>query len=233
LTDTLAPRAVVGVLVPWFNGVVEPELAALRPPGVSNQTARFTLDAKVLEDVADAAAKLAACRPDAFLIGLATESFPDGLATLQCGAEEIGRRTERPAFTASHACHAALRALGAKRIGVVTPFDAGANQRVQAAFEASGFEVAGIGGLACPDLASIGRTPLDAIRRVFADVGAAPADAIVQVGTGLPVVGLVDALERALGRPVVACNAAMYWQALRAIGIDDRLRGFGRLLAEH
>ena len=34
-------------------------------------------------------------------------------------------------------------------------------------------------------------------------------------------------------RPVVTCNAAAYWQALRETGIDDRLDGFGRLFATH
>jgi len=123
-------------------------------------------------------------------------------------------------------------ALDARRIGVVTPFDASANQCVQAAFEANGFEVARVGGLACPDLDSIGRTPLDAIRRAFRETNGADVEALVQVGTGLPVVGLVDELERAFAKPVVACNAAMYWQALRAIGVDDRMAGRGRLLAD-
>ncbi len=49
----------------------------------------------------------------------------------------------------------------------------------------------------------------------------------------LPVVHLVDELENALGKPVIACNAASYWQALREMGIDDKIHGFGRLLAEY
>ncbi len=44
---------------------------------------------------------------------------------------------------------------------------------------------------------------------------------------------MVDELENALGKPVVACNAASYWQALREMGIDDKIQGFGRLLAEY
>jgi hypothetical protein len=48
MPNTIAPRGLFGVLVPWFNSVVEPELADLRPAGVSNQTARFALDATVL-----------------------------------------------------------------------------------------------------------------------------------------------------------------------------------------
>jgi maleate isomerase len=51
------------------------------------------------------------------------------------------------------------------------------------------------------------------------------------VGTGLPVVHLIDELEGNFDKPVVACNAALYWQALRETGIADPIRGFGRLLA--
>jgi maleate isomerase len=233
MTDTLAPRRILGVLVPWFNTVVEPELDALRPRGVSNQTARFTLDARVVEDVGDAAGKLMACAPDALLIGLATESFPNGLAVLESAATTLAQRCERPVFTASHAPHAALRVLGARRIGVVTPFDDAANERVRAAFEAAGFEVLRIAGLACPSIDAIGRTPADAIRRVFGEADTNEAQALVQVGTGLPVLHLVESIEQAHAKPVVSCNAALYWQALRALGVDDPVAGFGRLLAKH
>jgi maleate isomerase len=35
-----------------------------------------------------------------------------------------------------------------------------------------------------------------------------------------------------LSKPVIALNTATYWHALRTCGIDDKVRGFGRLLAE-
>ena len=35
------------------------------------------------------------------------------------------------------------------------------------------------------------------------------------------------------GKPIVACNAAIYWQALRQIGITDPIPGFGTLLRDH
>ena len=35
------------------------------------------------------------------------------------------------------------------------------------------------------------------------------------------------------GKPVIAINAATYWHALRATGLDDRMQGFGRLLSHH
>jgi maleate isomerase len=231
MPNTLAPRGLFCVLVPWFNTVVEPELADLRPAGVTNQTARFGFDAAVLENVASAAEHILPCQPAALLIGLSTEPYPGGLDLARQGADEVARRTHRPVFTASHATQAALRALGATRIAVVTPFDDAANAHVRDAFEADGFTVVGAVGLACPDLATIGHTAPDVVRRAFREADRRDAEVVVQVGTGLPVVHLVTELEQALAKPVVACNAALYWQALRETGIDDAVAGFGRLLA--
>jgi len=231
MPDTLSPRKILGVLVPYFNTVVEPELDDLRPAGVSNQTARFSLDAAVVQNIGEAAEKLTACGPEALLVGLSTEAFPNGLALLAQGAKELRERTGLPVFTATHATHAALRHLGAARVGVVTPFDAGANEHVRTAFESQGFEVANIQGLACPSPDRIPHAKLDDVRRAFADADSAAAEALVHVGTGLPVVHLIDELEQTFGKPVVACNAATYWQALRETGIADPIRGFGRLLA--
>ena len=45
--------------------------------------------------------------------------------------------------------------------------------------------------------------------------------------------GLADEAERWLGRPVLAINAAMFWDALRRVGIPDQVDGFGRLLREY
>jgi maleate isomerase len=36
----------------------------------------------------------------------------------------------------------------------------------------------------------------------------------------------------ALGKPVIAVNAALYWHALRSAGIADQQVGWGRLLEQ-
>jgi maleate isomerase len=233
MPDTIAHRTVIGVLVPYFNSVVEPELADLRPPGVSNQTARFLLDADVLQNIAGAAKDLASCGIEALIVGLSPESFPNGLDLLREGVARVVEATHLPVFTPSHANHAALRHLGAQRVAIATPFDEDGNGHVRATYEAAGFTVVRIGGLACTSFDQIAHTPSDDIRRLFQEVDCAAAEALVQVGTGLPVLHLIDELERSLAKPVVACNATVYWQALRERGITDEINGFGRLLADH
>ena len=49
-------------------------------------------------------------------------------------------------------------------------------------------------------------------------------------GTGLPTAGIVGRLEGELNKPVVTSQTATLWWALRAMGIKDAVRGYGRLL---
>ena len=58
-------------------------------------------------------------------------------------------------------------------------------------------------------------------------------DAIVQVGTNLAMSALAGIAEFWLDKPVIAINTATYWYALRQNGIEDKLHGFGKLLAEY
>jgi maleate isomerase len=44
---------------------------------------------------------------------------------------------------------------------------------------------------------------------------------------------VIEALERALDRPVLTSNQVASWRALRDAGIDDAISGFGRLLTLH
>jgi len=234
LSDTLAPRAVIGVMTPAMNTVVQPELELLRPEGVTNQMQRFRLGGDAIsDDLPEEAAKLMDCTPKAIAIGLTTDAGPGGPAKLAARCETLAKEVGIPVLNASAADYAALKAFGAKRIGVVTPFNAEVDKVVRANTEEAGFDVSAIKGTEAPSLPAICETSLDDIRHVFRIVAESDCDVILQVGTALPVVAMIAELEAELGKPIVACNAAVYWQTLRAIGINDPVPGFGRLMSEH
>jgi maleate isomerase len=233
VTNRLGNRHVFGVLVPDFNSVVEPELAALCVPGVTNQTTRFPLDASVLENIAVAAERLMASGVQSFLIGLSTESFPGGLGLLDQGVALLTERTGLPVHSPTRGVVEALTTLKAHRLGIVTPFDDAANVNVRTTYEELGFEVASIVGLDRPGFEVIASTPDDETLRGFSTVAQTEVDAFVQVGTGLPMLHLVDQLERRFDRPVISSNTALYWSALRAAGIADSISDKGNLLAIH
>ena len=63
-------------------------------------------------------------------IGLTTDAAPGGIDKLAARCADISDATGVPVFNASQANHAALRAFGAERIAVVTPFNAEVDQVV-------------------------------------------------------------------------------------------------------
>jgi len=234
MADTLGKRAVIGVMTPAMNTVVQPELEALRLGGVTNQMQRFRLGGDaVSDDLPEECEKLMDCSPAAIAVGLTTDAGPGGPAKLEQRCDEIAKQLGVKVFNASSADYAALKAISAKRIAVVTPFNAEVDAVVKANTEDAGFEVVAIKGTEAPSLPEICETSLDDIRKVFAEVAKSDCDAILQVGTALPVVDLIDELEKAHGKTIVACNAAVYWQAIRAIGIKDAIPGYGQLLSQH
>ena len=76
MPDTLAPRAVIGVMTPAMNTVVQPELELLRPEGVTNQMQRFRLGGDAIsDDLPEEAAKLMDCAPAAIAVRGLSSSY--------------------------------------------------------------------------------------------------------------------------------------------------------------
>jgi len=233
MADTLAPRAIIGIMTPAMNTVVQPELELLRPAGVTNQMQRFRLGGdKVSDDLFDEAKKLMDCNPLALAIGLTTDAGPGGVEKLTARCADLSADIGVPVCNASIATQEALRAIGAKKIAVMTPFNAEVDQVVKGNIEAGGFEVVAIKGTEAPSLPAICETPLQQIRELMQELAATNCDAIAQIGTALPLVDILEELEQASGKKIIACNAAVYWQTLRAAGITDSVSGFGALLRE-
>jgi maleate isomerase len=95
-----------------------------------------------------------------------------------------------------------------------------------------GYEVVRDICLQCRSWIQIAEQTTDTLRAALIKLDGDDVDAIVQVGTNLSMVRLAAAAEMWLGKPIIAINTATYWHALRANGIEGRLEGFGRLLAE-
>jgi len=241
MTDALGDRAVFSVVLPVTNVVVEPDMAGLRPRGVTNQTFRFPFPG--LPDTVEALTDLLgptldtvnACEPDRVVVAYTPEYMDNGLTAASRLRSFVEDRTGLPVTMASDAVSKALSALGARRIGLVTPFLPAANANVTSYFAANDISVVNEAGFSS---AQKGRTYTARISEAevsdaFARVDSPEVEALVQVGTALVCASFVDALEARHGKPVIAVNSATYWLALREHGITDRLDGYGMLLASH
>ena len=241
ITDAFGTRAVFAVLLPASNTVVEPDMAALRPTGVTNQTYRFPFPG-LPETVEDLIALVRptvdlalACHPDRIVVAYTPEYMPSGVTASRQLRAFVEHATDLPATTASDAVAEALNTLGVNRIGLVTPFPPEANRNLETYFAAHGFSVVDAAGLGGPQERSGSTSYITeaAVRDAFERVDRPEIDVLLQVGTALVCAGYVADLEARHGKPVLAVNTATYWHALRQHGIADRLEGYGMLLRDH
>jgi maleate isomerase len=76
-------------------------------------------------------------------------------------------------------------------------------------------------------------TPVSAVERAVRDVAtAAPgADCILVTGGGMRMLDTAETLENEVGKPIIGGDLVLYWGILRRLGINESVRGHGRLLA--
>ncbi|CAJ2501290.1 Uu.00g041430.m01.CDS01 [Anthostomella pinea] len=244
----VSPRARFGLIVPATNTVVEAEFARMLVPGVSWHSGRIAIANPSLKDdatmvafleslrttIGDAVRSVGMCLPTYLVMGMSAETFWGGLS----GAAEFERFMASTSgglgvTTGALAARAALDAYGARRIGIITPYQAVGDAQVVDFFTAVGYDVHMIHGLRCETATAIAEVAPETIKEAFRRVDALGVDALMQAGTNLPAAVAAAEIERELGKPVIAINTATVWHAYRTNGIMDKVTGFGSLLEEH
>lgn len=246
MTDSLGWRKRIGLVVPSTNTTVQPECEAFRPTGVTNHIARvsikerpLTSEAAFLEHVqamrdgiAGAIDQVMTCKPDHLIMGIALEAFWGGVAAADRLGAELAERAGVGVSMGSIATVAALRAFGARRIAVLTPHQPRGDEMVRNYLAEAGFEVVRLKGLQCASPTLIAHVQPQEVREALRELDGPDADALVQVGTNLAGAQVAAEAERWLAKPVLSINAVTYWHALRALGVEDRIPGCGRVLEE-
>jgi maleate isomerase len=247
MSDVLGWRHRFGVLGPSTNTVVQPDLEAMRPVGVTNHYSRiytpnavavsnesFMAGATVIGDnTIDAVSSVMTSAPDSLVMAMSAVTFFGGIAGADKFQASIEQASGLQVSIGSHASAAALRAYGdVRRVAFMSPYFPTANAEVRRYLEESGFTVVRDRCLQCPSWTAIATIRPNTIRDTFRELEGDDVDAILQVGTNLSAMRLCAAAELWLGKPVIAINTAIYWHALRTQGIQDKIAGFGRLLEE-
>ncbi len=244
--DALATRAKVAVVVPATNTIVQPEMEAMRPAGVTNHVTRMHLPPRPYDDQVaykkaleteegnlEAALQLVmVCEPHVVAHGHSIHSFRgDGQRALS-EEERLEALCGVPFVTPSRAVLAGLEAIGQPRkIAILTPYWPPADMMIADFFRSCGYEVTSTHGLKSTGPTAVARFTAAQIMQGFEDVDHPDAEVLVHVGTNLPVSAMTPQIEEKFGKPLIGVNVATYWHALRRLGIQDKLPGMG-LLAE-
>ena len=230
----------IGVIAPPANIALERELPRYLPEGVvtnhnrlSRPEARLTKESLLAmgESVVRAATDLAYARPDVVMYGCTSGSFLDGFGNEAKIADRITGLIGVPAFTTSTAVLEALRAVGARRVFMVTPYPEEMNAHEVKFLAHHGFEVPAYDSFRCAvseDIKAIDSEEVAAmvLRNREAIAG---CDAVFVSCTNLLVLDQIARLEEELGLPVVTSNQASLWAALRRLGVATEGIACGRL----
>jgi maleate cis-trans isomerase len=235
-------RARIGFLVPPGNPTVEPEMAELAPAGVSVHFTRMSASGPAgthtgqeernrtqVASVDDATRLLAMIAPQVIVLAHTATSYTLGReaeATL-VSRQEAASRTRF--VTAFGSVLEALGCLGVRRVAYATPYNAELTEQGRAHLALHGFDVVGVARL--EGVRSIYEETSERAYGVGRQADRPEAEAVFLSGTGMPTLGMLQALEDDLGKPVISAASAMMWHALRIAGIRSPRQGYGSLLA--
>ena len=218
--------------------VAESDIFRMAPEGVSVHFTRLKSDDYTTTEtlsahagqLADAAARL---QPDA---KPAVVSYCCTSGSIVIGEERVCAEIRKGAPWAQPMCLAtgvieALKAVGARRIVVGTPYLDEINTAEAEWLKGHGFVVLDIQGLNLTTGIEFGRIAPSFLRDFALAIDQPDADAIFLSCSGIRALDIVPEIEAATGKPVITSNQAQFWSCLRKAGITDRLEGFGRLFS--
>ncbi len=229
-------RARIGLIVPSGNQVCEAELRAMLPAGVAAHVTRLELRGssapellRMVEGVDAAARLLADAQPAliAFHCTAVSTFAPEMAGGITA---RIAAATGLPATGTAEAILAALAALRARRVLLVTPYIAPVHEREIAFLAAHGIETAGGAMMRVNTNTEMARIAPEDIAATARAAVTTKADACFISCTAIRSATLIEPLEAELGMPVMTSNQVMAWHALRRCGIADAVPGFGQLM---
>lgn len=256
--DNWGTRARIGLFIVGVEAVPEAEWWAMAPPGVSIHAARITANTpwarwrtdrsgvELADDLAKGCRQFAGMRLSAVVLAHTSSSVVGGKGWDDAAVTAMSQALGGGALVTTNGQDtlAALAASGMKRPFLVVPpwFPDGTMQAALGYFRDHGVEMAGHlrmdPGPTWREVPPVELYPRgfgfeQDVESLYEQIRAAcppTADGVLIGGTGFRCVGIIAALEKELGRPVVTANQASLWRCLRHAGVKDPIERYGALL---
>ncbi len=223
----------IGVLVPFTNCNLEPDMMAMCPPGCTMHFARMggydvdeipgseQMAGLGASDISETLRLLSGVRPAAVLYGCTSATLTHGIGFDSELAARIKAGAGALSLTAAGSLVEGITALGATRVGFASPYLGEINDQA-VTFLADG-------GITVIKRADIGRalgnygqgelTP-EEVFDLAIQADHPDAQAIVLSCTDMRSVEAIERIEDRLGKPVVASNQAMIFALMRRLGFS-------------
>jgi maleate isomerase len=241
----------IGQIVPSSNTTMETEIPAVLRTREATQPDRFTFHSSRMRMQKVTAEELAAMDRDSDRCALELADARVDVLGYAClvaimsmgnGYHRVseqrlhGRTVEAggpaPVVTSAGALVDGLKALGARRVSILTPYMKPLTQRVVEYIEHEGIEVVDSLSLEIADNLEVGRqdprAPVEITKRLNTrGIDALVASACVQ----MPSLASIQPIEDRLGLPVLSSAVATTYMMLKKLGLGTRVPGYGSLLS--
>lgn len=232
-------RGMAGLIVPANNSVILPEVYRVLPEGVTVYETRMKVEGdltveavqRMITDAIGAAALLRQTAVDVICYCCMISSVIKGWNWEDELLGQIAEYAPRGATSANRAMLHALERLEARSISLITPYPAEMNALLTGFFAEQGIVVKGIGGVEVENVQDVRRLEPRTLRRIGRRLDLADVDALCLLATDMETLGIIDALERDVGLPVVSNNQAISAEISSRLELDTPIPGYGRLLA--
>ncbi|WP_074257582.1 maleate cis-trans isomerase family protein [Vannielia litorea] len=235
-------RARIGLIFMASSVVMEAEMWAMAPQGVSVHTTRIKLPKVTVEGIQammdapelEQAARLLASAPlDVLCFGGTSASFLHGTAYDKALIARMKDWAPGLAInTASTASLAGLAAVGAGPVVLATPYVDEVHARAIRFLEENGHKVLASDNLRIDEDQALAEVPLEKVFDMVCEMDHPEAEAVFISCTNFRTAGVIDALEKELGKPVVSAVQSSFWHALRLAGVEDDCPGYGQLFRQ-
>mgnify|MGYP002621760600 CR=1 FL=1 len=239
LDASIADRLAIGVIVLASDQTLEHEWRAMLHglSGVAFYESRLWNDTTVNAETLSAMERDIAEATRLILPGedLGVVCFGCASGTIVIGEDKVFERIRsvRPDAECTSpptAAVAALGELGARKVGLLTPYVGGINDTIRDYLLAKGFEVPIVGTFSNDNDNQVARISVSSMKDAIARLAAAAnIDAVYVSCTSLKLAEAIEKIEEEVGLPVLSSNHVMAWHALRLGNVQQPIEGFGRI----
>ncbi|HEX4408476.1 MAG TPA: hypothetical protein VH206_06880 [Xanthobacteraceae bacterium] len=216
------PRARIGLIIPSVNRMTEPQFNHYAPDGLGILVARGRVAgrpertvAELTDEIAHAAGTLADAKPDLIVFHCTHTSMKEGTDGENRIIDLIRSSTGIEALSTSRLVNDALRALGLKKLMLLSPYMS--NAPIVAYLAAGGFTVVRDIALKCASAADFEAITPQRWLELAQENDSPDVDGVFLSCTNTTQIEAVAAIEAALGKPVVNSNQAVLWGCLKRL----------------
>ena len=155
--------------------------------------------------------------------------------TIAIGREKVKEKIQlaKPGCYVSTPITAAIKAFSKmkiKKIAIFTPYSKNLNETVFEYFSKEGIEILSSASFNLDTDKDIGKIDPNYLLDILTKMETANAEALFVSCTALPVLQILDELEKKIKIPVFSSNQTLIWDSIRSVGCKIAIHGYGNLL---